>query len=71
MSDLGKSGDKARQRQAQRHTSRADMGKHNAHGPSIQHPLHEPIAALIWHPDKRGDACQQAGRAQLARIIDR
>lgn len=53
------------------HTSTADMRKDDPHGPAVQHALHEPVAALMRHPDERRDARQQTGRAQATGLVER
>lgn len=47
------------------------MGENHPHGPSIEHSLHQSIAALMRHAHKRRDPGQQSRRAELTRVVDR
>lgn len=46
------------------------MGKDDAHGAAVQHPLHEAVAALVGDADERGQAGVEAGVAEDAGVGD-
>ncbi|TLD16328.1 uncharacterized protein PgNI_01236 [Pyricularia grisea] len=47
-----------------------DMGKDDAHGAAVQHPLHEAVAALVRDADEWGQAGVEAGVTEDAGVGD-